>query len=100
MNYKLFGIRLRELRNNRQISIKQLASQLGYTYTHISNVEIGYKKPSRDFVQKAADFFKIDSEGLLLLSAEIPEDIMRILQRSPTEAPKYLRKRFKDKDEK
>lgn len=103
MDFRLFGKRLRKLRQEQGISIKELAPKLDITYMHLSNIELGYKKPSPKLVKAVSDFFKpdplADLEELQLLAAQIPEDISEYLQRHPKEAPRYLRSRFKKNGE-
>ena len=96
MRYKLFGSRLRQLRHERELGIKGLAPELEVTYMHLSNIELGYKKPSAEFVKRVARFFDVDEEELTILAGMIPDDISEILSRYPKEAPKYLRSKFKE----
>jgi transcriptional regulator with XRE-family HTH domain len=99
MRHKLFGARLRELRLAKELGIKELAPQLDVTYTHLSNIELGYKKPSEDFVRRVAEFFGENEEELTILAGYIPEDISEILSKHPKEAPEYLRSRYRKKEE-
>ncbi|MCI0530474.1 MAG: helix-turn-helix domain-containing protein [candidate division Zixibacteria bacterium] len=99
MDYKLFGRRLRELRQGKSLTIKQLAHELKISYMHLSNIEVGYKKPSMEVVHDVAEFFGVDKEELKILAAQIPDDISEILQKHPKDAPQYLRDRYsKDKE--
>jgi transcriptional regulator with XRE-family HTH domain len=91
MDFKLFGKRLRELRQAKGVSIKDLAPQLEISYMHLSNIEVGYKKPSPEFVERVARFFDADPDELKILAALIPDDISELLQRRAKDAPKYLR---------
>lgn len=95
MRYKLFGTKLRELRQKKEKGIKDLAPELNVTYTHLSNIELGYKKPSEDFVRRVAEYFGENEEKLLILAGYIPDDISEILSKHPKEAPTFLRKKFK-----
>ncbi|MCK4404637.1 MAG: helix-turn-helix transcriptional regulator [candidate division Zixibacteria bacterium] len=99
MRHKLFGSRLRELREKKGLVIKDLAPELNVTYTHLSNIELGYKKPSEDFIRRVAAFFGVDEEELTILAGYIPNDISEILSKYPKDAPKYLRDMFKPKKE-
>lgn len=51
------GLRLKKLRTERNISMRELAEKLGVTHAHISKVESSKVSPSVDFLQSAADFF-------------------------------------------
>ena len=99
MRHKLFGSRLRELRQAKGLGIKDLSPKLNVTYTHLSNIELGYKKPSEDFIRRVAEFFGENEEELTILAGYIPDDISEILSKHPKEAPEYLRERYKNKEE-
>jgi transcriptional regulator with XRE-family HTH domain len=100
MRHKLFGLKLRELRQKGELGIKDLAPLLNVTYTQLSNIELGYKKPSEDFIRRVAEFFGEKEERLRILAGYIPNDISEILARHPEEAPLYLRSKFKEGKEK
>jgi len=98
MRHKLFGSKLREMRQSMGISIKDLAPKLNITYTHLSNIELGYKKPSVDFINQVAEYFNEDKEELTILAGHIPNDISEILAKHPKDAPEYLRLKFKEQE--
>ena len=98
MRRKLFGSRLRELRQGKGLGIKDLAPELNVIYTHLSNIELGYKKPSEDFIRRVAEYFGENEEKLLILAGYIPDDISEILSKYPKEAPTFLRKKFKKEE--
>lgn len=103
MKHKLFGEQLRKLRQDKPLGIKELAPELDVTYTHLSNIELGYKKPSVDFIDRMAKFFGLDKEKkeyLMILAGYIPDDISEILLEHPGEAPQYLRSRFPKEEDK
>lgn len=61
-----FGEKLRVLRTNKQITLKELASSLGLTaHGYISEIESGKKKPTAEFVLKVARYFKVSTDILL-----------------------------------
>ncbi|MCP4368629.1 MAG: helix-turn-helix transcriptional regulator [Deltaproteobacteria bacterium] len=63
---KKFGKKLRALRNNRGITLKELAAEMGFNaHGYISEVESGKKKPSIEFVLKASRFFDVTTDELL-----------------------------------
>lgn len=102
MRSKLFGNRLRQLRQSRGIGIMDLAPQLDLTYTHLSNLELGYKKPSEDLIHRVVILFNLsqeDEEELRILAGYIPNDISDALLKYPKDAPAFYR-RFKPKEKK
>ena len=63
---KRFGDKLRTLRHTRKLSLKGLASELGYTsHGYISELETGKKQPTIEFVLKVSRYFNISTDQLL-----------------------------------
>jgi XRE family transcriptional regulator of biofilm formation len=60
-----FGKKLRTLREQRGLSLRQLAAMLNiHAHSFISEIETGKKKPSLEFVIKVADLFQVPLEPL------------------------------------
>ncbi len=69
---KRFGEKLRNLRTNKVMTLKELAHALGLTaHGYISEIEAGKKKPTADFVLKVARYFKVTTDELLKDELEI-----------------------------
>lgn len=67
-----FGEKLRVLRTNRQLTLKELACKLGLTaHGYLSEMEAGKKKPTAEFVLKVARFFDVTTDHLLKDELEI-----------------------------
>ena len=67
-----FGEKLRALRVRRNLTLKELASRLGYSaHGYLSELETGSKMPTVEFVLKAALFFKVTTDGLLKDNLEL-----------------------------
>jgi len=61
-----FGEKLRMLRVNRDLTLKELAVALGYrAHGHISELEAGKKIPTVGFVLSVARFFDVSTDELL-----------------------------------
>jgi len=61
-----FGEKLRALRIHHGLTLKELASRLGYSaHGYISELETGSKMPTVEFVLKVASFFKVTTDQLL-----------------------------------
>lgn len=58
-------LRLRELRENKQLSMLQLAQNIGVSDAAISNWENGVNEPKASYVIKLADYFQISTDELL-----------------------------------
>lgn len=81
-----FGERIRELRNAKGLTLRQLAPQIGVGYTYLSRVETGTMTcgdyPSEALIRRLADALDADEDELLFLAEKIPERIrQRVLDR-------------------
>ncbi len=71
---KRFGEKLRTLRQKRGMSLRQLASELGFSaHGHIAQIEQGERKPSADLVVKIARLFEVSTDQLMLDELELDE---------------------------
>ena len=68
MSNNKFGVRLRELREERKVSQTQLANHLGYSQNTISRWETSDREPSLDDVIAVARFFNVTTDYLLGLT--------------------------------
>ncbi len=89
-----FARLFRRLRARTGLGIKRLAPELGVTYTYLSKLENNELRPSEEFVERAAKYFKYDRNQLLLSAGKIPSDVLRILQEHPQDAIELLKAKF------
>jgi transcriptional regulator with XRE-family HTH domain len=54
------GGKIKKLREERKLSMRELGERVGVSHAHISKLESGINSPSVDLLQKLADFFDID----------------------------------------
>lgn len=94
-----FGDLFRQLRYNKGISIKKLASALEVDYTYLSKIENGRVIPSEQMIERVSKYFDYSNDSLMLTADKIPEDIKRILRENPEESLEYLRRRFVNDDQ-
>lgn len=67
-----FGEKLHLLRIYHKLSLKQLATILGYsTHSYISELETGKKTPTAEFVLKIARLFSVSTDDLLKDEREV-----------------------------
>jgi len=81
-----FGERVRELRNAKGWSLRELAEQVGVGFTYLSRVENGRLNygdyPSNALIHRLADSLDADEEELLVLAERVPDRIrQRVLER-------------------
>ena len=70
-----FGEKVRWLRKQRSLSLRQLASDLGLaTHSHLDRIESNRSNPSADLILKIADFFDISIDQLMRDELEIEGD--------------------------
>ncbi len=61
-----FGEKLRDLRDRRGMTLKELALELGYSaHGYISELEAGKKKPTAELVLNVARLFDVSTDQLL-----------------------------------
>lgn len=62
---KVFGERLRELRNESGLSAKKLGQKIGVSDAAIINWENDVNSPTAEYICALAKFFKVSSDYLL-----------------------------------
>lgn len=60
-----FNERLRNLRKEKQITIEQLANDLGSAKSTISRYENGLREPKKDFLELLSKYFNVSVDYLL-----------------------------------
>jgi transcriptional regulator with XRE-family HTH domain len=81
-----FGERVRELRKNKGLTLRDLAEKLGVNFTYLSKIEnqkLSFGEyPGEDLIRSLAKVLKADVDELLLLAQKIPDDIrQRVIER-------------------
>ncbi len=81
-----FGETIRSLRNQKQLTLRELAAQVGVGHTYLSQIEnnklLEGHAPSDKLIRKLAEALGADEDQLFLLADKVPEPIrLRVLQR-------------------
>src|SRR5450432_2593697 len=81
-----FGCRIRELRQAKNLTLRDLAKRVKVTFTYLSKIEnqkLSFGEfPSNELIIKLARALEADRDELLLLAEKIPDAIrQRVLQR-------------------
>ncbi len=63
-----FHLRLRQLRQNKRLTLDALAKQLGTTKTTLSRYENNKRLPDAEFIVNAAQFFNVSTDYILNLT--------------------------------
>lgn len=74
---------LREIRQRQGKSLREAATELGVNAGHLSRVERGEKGISTQIVARAADYYGLDAELLLLAEGRLPDDVVSIFRENP-----------------
>ncbi len=82
----IFGTRIHELRQSKNLTLRDLAKKVKVTFTYLSKIEnqkLSFGEfPSDELIVKLARALDADADELLLLAEKIPEAIRkRVLQR-------------------
>lgn len=76
-----FGERIRELRQAKQLTLRDLAASVGVGFTYISKIENHKLEeghgPSEKLIHKLAAELDGDEEELLLLAEKVPDQIRK-----------------------
>lgn len=82
---KAFGNRIRELREARDLSLREFARKLGnVSAAHVSDVELGRRFPSDDLLAKMAAVLGVPFAELKNYDSRPPvEDLKRIAEADP-----------------
>jgi|SRR5581483_9687870 len=85
MKTKTLGVRIRELRENKDYSLREFAKKLGdISAAHISDIELGRRFPSDALLRKIAQLLGVPVEELQKYDNRAPvEDIKRLSESDP-----------------
>ncbi len=82
---KSLGQRLRELREAKDFSLRELAKKLDVSAAFLSDVELGRRFPSSDVLVKMAQILGVTAAELKAFDSRAPvEDLKRIATSNPT----------------
>lgn len=92
-NAMRFGERLRELRQAKNLSQRDLAAKVGVNFTYISKIEnekLDFAQfPGEELIRKLATALEADEDELLLLAEKIPEQIKKRVMERPDAFRKF-----------
>jgi len=80
-----FGARVRELRKEAGLSLRELASRVGIDFTYLSKVELEHVDPPSDrVICDLARELGADEEEMLALAAKVSQaDVREVVERVP-----------------
>jgi transcriptional regulator with XRE-family HTH domain len=78
------GQRLRELRDNADLSLRELAKRIGVTSPFLSDIELGRRFPSEEILAKLAGALNVSLEDLKQYDNRGPiADLKRLMDSDP-----------------
>lgn len=77
-----FGQKIKELRENNQLTLREAAQQLDLTSGYLSLLENGKQVgfPSEDTIRKIARLYSINPDELILLADKLPSDELEAIK--------------------
>jgi len=76
-----FGAKLRELRKEAGLTLRELAEKVNVNFTYLSKIENGaLPPPSEKVIRQLAETLNADKDELLALAGIVPSDIAEILK--------------------
>jgi transcriptional regulator with XRE-family HTH domain len=80
----MLGAKLRELREQRDISLRELARRVDTSAAHISDIELGRRFPSDELLEKIAAVLSVPVEELEKYDHRAPiEELRRLAHSNP-----------------
>lgn len=68
-----FGPRIRQLRKEHDLTLRELAERVGIDFTYLSKIENGHgSAPAEDTIRRLARVLDADPEELILLADKLP----------------------------
>ncbi len=90
MKSSKFGMRLRELRKQADMSQREVAERVRIDFTYLSKIESGVvSPPSEKVITKLAKVLGADKDELITLGGKVPSDLSKILKEK--EVLRFLR---------
>ena len=87
-----FGRTIRSLREEKNISIAQLARKVGMSPTYLAPIERDvFPPPSENKVVRIARALDQNSDEFLALAGRVASDLNRIIRRNPSQTARLLR---------
>lgn len=85
-----FGVYMRSLRTNNNVSLRSLSSAVGVDPAHLSRIEAGRILPSESLIVRLTQVLDCDPEELLLLSGRLTETMKEFIAKDPRYATSVL----------
>ena len=85
------GRMIKALRKEKNVSLRELAKEVGVSFVNISYIENGKIETSKEILRKIAETLGYNFDKLLSLTDSIDDDITAIINNKPDLIPTFLR---------
>ena len=85
------GEYIRNLRNKRDIGVRELGRKADVSGVHISSIEKNKNTPSPELLRKIAVILDADVDKLQAMANQVDPDVIDVIKRSPSAVPSFLR---------
>ncbi len=83
--------RIKELRTQQGVGVRELGRIIGKTGQHISNIEKGIGNPSAEVIVAIAKALNADKDELLHMAELVDPEVVGVIQKKPSSIPAFLR---------
>jgi transcriptional regulator with XRE-family HTH domain len=90
MSSKL-GEKIKSLREDRKIGVRELGRLVDVSAMHISNIEKGKSSASAEIIQRIAEALGANSDELLALADQVAPDVAGVINGNAQAVPSFLR---------
>ena len=91
MAKKTLGEYIRNLRNKRDIGVRELGRAVDVSGVHISSIEKDKNTPSPELLRKIAVILGVDVDKLLSMAGQVDPEVINVIKDSPAAVPSFLR---------
>ena len=85
------GEYIRNLRNKRDIGVRELGRAVDVSGVHISSIEKNKATPSPELLRKIALILGADVDKLQAMANQVDPEVIDVIKRSPSAVPSFLR---------
>ena len=91
MSKTTLGKYIRNLRNKRDIGVRELGRLVDVSGVHISSIEKDKNTPSPELLRKISVILDTDVDKLQSMANQVDPDVIDVIKKSPSAIPSFLR---------
>ena len=69
------GERIKELRIEKNMTLKELGEEINFNYSNLSKIERGLRKPTLEFLESISTYYKIDISYFFRSNTKVPNHL-------------------------